>query len=129
MLRFLMVLAVAGTIMAGAFASAAALGVNGGAIQAGVDATLYCDADGVTVAGWGLETDTDSVNGVRINGISTLCSGNDMFVKVFNSSGTVIGQNNVTVTAVEHAFTFAPVNPANIVKIQVWIEGPAGVTP
>src|SRR5665647_3444298 len=76
MLRFLMVLAVAGTIMAGAFASAAGLIVDGGAVQAGGDSSLVCDGDGIRVVAWGVNTYpvSEGVAYVRVRGVSSDCA-------------------------------------------------------
>lgn len=51
MLRKIAVVLVLVVVLATAFASAANLGVSGGTIQAGVDESLYCDANGVKVLG------------------------------------------------------------------------------
>jgi len=51
MLRKLAVLAILAVVLAAAYGAAATLNVNGGAIQAGVDSSLYCDQDGVQVLG------------------------------------------------------------------------------
>ena len=59
MKRILIALMAGAAVFTIAFASAAALGVNGNVIQAGVDTDVSCDTDGVN-ANWGLETDTNS---------------------------------------------------------------------
>ena len=59
-----------------------------------MDQTLTCDADGVFVAGWGLEADDGTVRSVRINGIDGACFGNALFVRVYDGSGALIGQGS-----------------------------------
>ena len=53
MKRILAALMAGAAVFTIAFASAAALGVNGNVIQAGVDSDVSCDTDGVN-ANWGL---------------------------------------------------------------------------
>ncbi len=121
-----------GALTALAIGSAAALGVNGGTIQAGEDLDLTCDPDGVQVDGWGLESNTGLVNRVRIVGISDACQGNALFVKV-TSNGSIIGSGSVdplgsanTGGGGQVAVNFNPVAAASITDIHVYIEGPAG---
>lgn len=125
MTRFILALVLVGALAASAFASAATLGVSGGAIQSGSDATLYCDTNGVKVAGWGLETDTDTVSAVRIADIDAACVGNALFVKVYDGTGAVIAEGKVDpVAAAEARISLNnSVDPELIEKITVWIEG------
>src|SRR5665647_1713466 len=89
MLRFLMVLAVAGTIMAGAFASAAGLIVDGGAVQAGGDSSLVCDGDGIRVVAWGVNTYpvSEGVAYMTVKGVSSDCAGARIMGRVQSSDG------------------------------------------
>jgi hypothetical protein len=117
-----------GALTALAVGSAAALDVDGGAIQAGVDQTLSCDADGVFVAGWGLEADDGTVRSVRINGIDGACFGNALFVTVYDGSGALIGQGSADpIDAVEESVAL-PTWPlaSAIEQIHIFIEGSAG---
>lgn len=102
-----------------AFASASLLTVDGGTIQAGADSTLYCDTDGVK-ANWGLETDSNTVNGVRISDIDEACGGAEMFIKV----NGVARQKLVLTGAESQSVSFpTPVTPESLESIQIWIEG------
>jgi hypothetical protein len=103
-----------------AFASASALTVDGGTIQAGVDTSLACDENGVK-ANWGLETDDNTVRSVRISGIHADCAGAEMFVKVND-----LPRQKVLLTGAEsQSFAFAAPypTPENIQSIRIWIEG------
>ena len=120
-----------GALTALAVGSAAALSVDGGTIQAGEDLSLTCDADGVHVTGWGLETTDNTVRNVKIGGISENCQLNDLFVNV-TSGGAVIEQGSVVLGPTNTGTGVAQVNftapypaPADITDIHVFIEGTA----
>ncbi len=123
-----------GALTALAIGSAAALGVDGGTIQAGEDLSLTCDPDGVQVLGWGLETDDGTVLNVRIGGIHADCVGNAIFVNITDGAATVIAQGGVQKPPGGPGITgdqiTIPLNPdpqaAAIEDIHVFIEGPAG---
>jgi len=131
MRRFWALLAV-GALSALAIGSAAALGVNGGAIQAGEDLTLTCDSDGVQVLGWGLETDDGLVYSVRIGGIADTCQGNALFVRV-TDGGVSVASGNVDPLLPAHTGAGQVVvsipggYPAALIDdLHVFIEGPSG---
>ena len=109
-----------------AYASASVLKVDGGTIQAGADSTLSCDADGVK-ANWGLETDDNSVQSVRISGISADCAGTEIFVAV---NGERVGKGTIPAPTtagedVQFKVTFGEPfpTPESIENVKVWIEG------
>jgi hypothetical protein len=112
-----------------AFASAAALIVNGGAIQAGEDTTLACDTDGVSVAGWGLETDTGLVDFVRITGFNAACNGNELFANITGSGGVELTEAGPALidTAIETLAFDTAVPAVDIEDIHLFIEGPSGL--
>ena len=87
MMRKVMVIGFIAAIVAITVGSAAALSVGGGSIQSGMDDTLICDADGVEVAGWGYEMDTNLVSFVRIEGIDDDCVGCSIGVSLSDNSG------------------------------------------
>jgi hypothetical protein len=131
MRRFSALLAV-GVLSALAIGSAAALGVNGGAIQAGEDLSLICDPDGVQVLGWGLETDDGKVYTVRIGGIADACQGNALFVKV-TDGGVPVASGSVDPllaanTGAGQVVVSIPGGYAasEIDDLHVFIEGPNG---
>lgn len=128
MRRFLALLSV-GALAAVVIGAAAALTVNGGAIQAGEDDTLTCTNE-ANVLGWGLETDDGQVEFVRIELDPDTCDGNDMFVNITDGTGGVIAQGSVTlpnlVGAGGHRVTFPAVDAEDIEDIHVFIEGPTG---
>ena len=137
MKRIMLALLVGGMVFGGVFAMAAALDVDGGTIQAGSDVELRCDANGVNVDGWALESDTGLVNGVRILNIDAACSGDDMFVKITHD-GTIIAEGKVQpipndgdatdkdpdVGEVGVQISFSPQDAGYINDITVYIEGP-----
>lgn len=122
MKRLLAALLAGAAVFTIAFASAAALGVNGNVIQAGVDNDLQCDHDGVN-ANWGLETTDNTVRYVTIVDIDPACNGADAFVKINDASGDALGP--VTITGGQAKFNFSGSfpSPESIVSLRVWIEG------
>jgi hypothetical protein len=123
--RLLIALLAGTAVFSVAFASAAGLIVNGGTIQAGSDTTLVCDADGVNVLGWGLETDDGLVYSVRIGGIDPACSGADMFANITGDVGQVLTKaGGAQIATGEVTLQFATPKPAAaIYDIHVFIEG------
>ena len=115
-----------GVVLSAVVAAAASLSVNGGVIQAGSDGSLRCDADGVTVAGWGLETDDAKVYFVRIDDIDGSCASADMFVALYDSGGTKIGEGSAKPLSIPQTKVDlkSPVLAKDISKITVFIEGP-----
>jgi hypothetical protein len=121
--------AAASIVFAVAFASASSLSVSGGAIQAGVDASLWCDNTGVFVTGWGLETDDGLVSFVRIGGIEGACVGNDLFANITGVGGVELTEAGpVTISGVTETLTFdTPVAAGLIEDLHLFIEGPNGI--
>jgi hypothetical protein len=105
-----------------AFASASALTVDGGTLQAGAYSSLTCDSDGVKV-NWGLETGDNTVQNVRISGIDAACAGAKIFVK------TNLMSNGVSAVVPEGASQVSiPLPspfpaPEDINAVRVWIQG------
>jgi hypothetical protein len=127
--RFLVALMAGSMVFTVALASAAFLSVNGGVLQAGADADVTC-SDGVAVQGWALETDTDTVNAVRINGFGD-CAGADVFVRLTDENGAYLTGNLVPddgnpINEAEERFPFSGIDPLTIEDIHVWIEGGGG---
>lgn len=120
MKRLLTALLAGAAVFSIAFASAAALNVNGNVIQAGVDSDLRCDADGVD-ANWGLERDDNSVRNVRIVNVADACAGAEMWIQI---NGTA-NYGPVTISGGEANFPFsAPYpTPESLGTLRVWIEG------
>jgi hypothetical protein len=73
-MRSPILVALASTIAALGIAAAAALAVNGGALQAGGEHDLVCDEDGVTVQ-FKSDKETGLVAGAKIKGIDPDCFG------------------------------------------------------
>lgn len=153
MLRFLAVLAVAGALFAGVFASAAALGVQGGTIQGGEDTTLQCDMNGVSLMAYGLNTYSvlEGVESIKVTGVNAACNGARIMGRVqldSSSSGDnaswaytsgktpegagvyeVIangGDSTVYVLFLKHSdyATQWYVPAEKIVGVKLWLEGP-----
>jgi hypothetical protein len=119
MKRLLAALLAGAAVFSIAFASAAALNVNGEVIQAGVDFDLRCDANGVN-GNWGLETDTNQVINVRIDDIDAACFGAQMWVRI-NETDTY---GPVTIDSASETFSFNGFyTPEELVSLRVWIEG------
>lgn len=121
-----------GALTALAVGSAAALDVDGGAIQAGVDSELTCD-DGVAVAGWGFEESDGLVYNVRIGGISDACVDHSLFVTVISGGVSISGSiESLSATQTEGGVpgtatvSFAPQDPADITELHIVIEGGTG---
>ena len=126
MLRKIAVLAVLVVVIAAAFASAANLNVTDGTIQAGVSQDVKCDDNGVSVTGWGLETDDNSVRYVKVGDIDNACLGDNLFIKVLGAGGASLKYSGeLAITGNEVKFTFnAPYpTPESIEGIKIWIEG------
>ena len=117
MKRLIVGILAAAAVSTATYASASALTVNGGTIQGG-QSGVTCDNSGVK-ANWGLETDTNTVNNVRVSGIDANCKGADMFVKVAGTryKTTLDGSDSVTIPFANG------VDPASIGDIHIWIEG------
>ena len=117
MKRLALALAAGAAVSTLAYASASALTVDGGTIQAG-SSNVTCDTDGVK-ANWGLETDTNSVSNIRVSGIDEACIGADIFVKV--NGGTKL---TTTITDVQENLPIDPaMTPESIQNVKIWIEG------
>jgi hypothetical protein len=124
--RLLVALISGAAVFSIAFASAAALDVNGGTIQYGEDNQLTCTSS-ANVAGWGVETDTNLTSHVRIS-YDPDCAGNDMFVKI-TQNGTVIrsvSKQPLDATGSTGNLGFTPVSTEAITDIHITIEGPGG---
>lgn len=119
MKRLLAALLAGAAVFSIAFASAALLEVRGETIQAGVDADVTCDANGVD-ANWGLERDDNTVRNVRISDIDPACAGADMFVQV---DGKNLGSTTIDSTSESFAFSSPFPAPETINTLRVWIEG------
>ena len=130
MKRFIIALIAGAAVFSIAFGAAAALSVNGGVLQAGRDGDVTCTT-GVAVAGWGLETDTNTVDSVRISGFAG-CFGADAFVRLVDSGGSYLTGNLVPddanpINEAEERFLIpGGINPTVVDDVRVWIEGGGG---
>lgn len=126
MKRFLIALVAGSAVFSIAFASAAALDVNGGTIQYGEDNQLTCTAS-ANVDGWGVETSDGMTSHVRIN-YDADCAGNDMFVDITNDDAVVrsVSKANLDASGSTGNLTFAAYPTVDITDIHITIEGPAG---
>lgn len=126
MKKFLVLGVVVIAIGAVAWGSAATLNVKGGTIQYGEDLDLTC-ANKAQVAGWGLETDDNTVNFVRFENLPAKCEGNTIFVNI-TQDGTKIAGGSAEITSSWNSGNnskvyFDPQNAADITDLEVWIEG------
>jgi len=74
--------AVGATLLAGALGSAAILDVNHGSLQAADLNNLKCDANGVTIDGYGVELDTLIANSITISDIDAACVGQKWGIQI-----------------------------------------------
>lgn len=117
-MKKLLLAVLGGTAVASlAFASAASLTVDAGVLQAGVNADLACDDNGVKV-NWGLETDDNSVYFADVIGIDEECMGADIVLRTNLMEDPLAG----TITGDTHRFTFSPIQDATaLTAVRVWI--------
>ncbi len=116
--RIAIALVAGAAVSTAAFASASALSVDGGTVQAG-SSSVTCDTDGVK-ANWGLETDDSSVRSVRVTGVDPACAGATMFVKV---DGGTTHSANITGTTVKVELPSPYPTAESIKNVKIWIEG------
>jgi hypothetical protein len=91
MKRIIVALLVGGAVFGTVLGAAAGLDLNGGVIQGGTDDSLWCDADGVQVLGWGLNSGTGMVENVRVGGVNTDCAGAGLQARItLNDASTFI---------------------------------------
>ena len=119
MKRLLAALLAGAAVFSIAFASAAALNVNGNVIQAGEDLSVACDPDGVD-ANWGLERDDNTVRNVRIVNIADACAGAEMWIQI----NGVDDYGPAVIAGGQANFPFSSFyTPEEILSLRVWIEG------
>jgi hypothetical protein len=126
LLRFIASTAIVLGIAAGSYAAAAALIVNGGAIQSGTVETT-CDTDGVDVS-YVVDTTSGNIDSVVVSGIDQPgCEGNDVIVSTKDSTDTPIGGLSGTAADVTGdtvtCGTDAEQDPETIDSVQVQIIG------
>lgn len=152
MKKLIFALVVIAALATSAFASAAALQVDGGVLQAGTDTELRCDFDGVSVNAYGLNTlpgDYEGVEYIWVTGVDPACAGAKLFARAalangtfLTSSGTAVGYTNVIVQNPEPAGGAGTEDDGyklylqngqpgplgwpkaeDVVQIKIWIEG------
>ena len=130
MKRLIVGILAAAAVSTATYASASALAVNGGTIQSG-GSGVTCQ-NGELKANWGLETDSNTVNDVRVTGIDANCVGADMFVKVAGKkyTGALDTTKNSNFKLESGGTTYqvtipfgSGVDPASIDNVHIWIEG------
>jgi len=103
MSRIIGILAVVGILAAAVFASAAALPVDGGTIQAGEDTDVACTDMGVYVPAWGLNTLAGEYEGVEyvwiapagdLNSFIAACNGAKIYARVSDGSKNYDGRSH-----------------------------------
>lgn len=90
--RYLAAFGAAGLVFAAVFGAAAALDVNGGAVQAGQNEnSLVCDTDGIRVASYNVDAEPPAQSsGVRIVDVNTACNQEELIVRVLDGEGDVL---------------------------------------
>lgn len=129
MMKILAVAAIIGTVLAGVIGSAAALGVTGGSVQAGSDAELTCDANGVQVLHW--NTDYNGVvTSIEVGDIDPACLDNHLLVTVKGDTGQLIGVGASINPATGGApLLFAPAPSVTGTETTVQLAGVTGGNP
>jgi hypothetical protein len=130
-IRYLAAFGAAGLVFTAVFGAAAALQVEGGAIQAGQDGNLACDTKGVTVVSYGYESDDATSRYARVTGINSNCAGHELFVDVFDGSTPLTGGSlELTTDNVGDGEVIVdwaqPVPARDINRVQVAIEASDG---
>lgn len=121
-MRYVAAFGAAGLVFAGVFGAAAALNVEGGAIQAGQDGSLRCDKDGVTIASYRYEGNGATSSAARITGIAEECFDQEIFVDVFRGSERLTG-GTAPIDGHEVVVTWDdPVSAREINRVQVAID-------
>ena len=95
MKRLVVALLVGGMVFGTVFAVAAALNVSGGVTQAGSVVSLVCDADGVTVEGYGVELDDLTGHFLKVSGVDASCAGYELAAQIQLDGG---GHFNIVAT-------------------------------
>lgn len=126
MKRYLAAFGAAALVFAAVLGAAAALDVNGGAVQAGQDG-VRCDTDGVTVQSYFLEVnsaDPPESYGARVGGIAEACKGGTLFAKVYQGD-QLLGHGKTAINGGQELVRWdeAPVNAKKITRVQLTIEG------
>jgi hypothetical protein len=150
-------LLISGTAFGAVYGAAAALPLDGGAIQAATDTSLVCQVNPVTVSSWGVNGSNDAVTGgkatfVQIEGIDDSCAGNRLMGSLVAADGTtIIGylttidpgtgaaktfQDVVTLVSGTHSYKFQligtdgsfGVDAGAISGLKLWIEGGSSST-
>lgn len=120
--RYAIAAGAAALVFSGVYGAAAALAVDGGALQTGQD-TLVCDSNGVEVVGYGYENDTQQFSYVRVGDVDTACTGADMLV-VVRGGGQQLADGVAVVDGPEVRVNLdQPVNGEAAESVQITIEG------
>lgn len=120
--RYLAAFGAAGLVFAGVFGAAAALQVDGDAIQAGQDGSLQCDTDGVRVESYQYEADAALSYGVRVVGISSDCHGQELFADAFRGGDRLTGGSASISSTVANVKWDNPVSARDITRVQLAID-------
>jgi hypothetical protein len=126
-MKFLLTIAAVLGISAAAYASAAALDVNGGTLQYGEDNQVTCTAS-ANVNGWGADADTGTTSYVRIS-YDPDCAGNDMFIRLTKNGTTIKSLTVANLTnsgSTGNVAISPPIANEDITDIHILIEGPGG---
>lgn len=124
MKRYLIAFGAAGLVFAGVYGSAAALAVDGGAVQAGQDTTLQCDPDGVFAESYLIDAEPPAVSsGVRIGGVNGACIGEELFATVSDAAGVQLARGSAAITGATVTVRWAtPVQVADIEQLDLSID-------
>jgi hypothetical protein len=116
-------LVVALVLLALAVGGASGLNLAGGVAQAGVEADLRCDEDGVQVS-YGLTADLSAVNSLTVAGIDADCAGAVMVVWVDRASASPLQFLAVPLSPGSRSFGISPPVPVeDLVGVRVLVIG------
>jgi hypothetical protein len=133
-MRILAAIAIIAIIASAAYASAAGLNVNGGAIQSGAATDLTCQPESHPVkvewqGRWSEGLNAIATDSAVVRNIHPLCSGKQMMLVVRTAGGMAYPQPAQTIGAIEHGtwgavtFNFGPIVAKEVVSVDVSIIG------
>ncbi len=123
MKRYVIAALAAGAVMTAVLGSAATLGINdAGVAQYGEATDLSCDATGVTIDGYFVDSEPPSVsNGVVVSEIDGDCTGKTLVASVTDDAGNVLGRGATEINGTSATPTFPSVEIEDIEGVQLTI--------
>jgi hypothetical protein len=129
MKRYLVAAGVGTLVFGGVLGSASALDITDpGVAQYGQSMDLQCDENGVTIAGYSVESDASAPSfstGVVVEGISPLCNGKTLVASVTDQAGNGLARGAVTIDSTRERVPYnlngGPVDLADLDGVRLTI--------